>query len=96
MIQGFLLPWMLLLASFSQALDLPKVPTRKMTRLENFQSKLIEPRHVDVSLPYQYNPKKKYAVLYMHDRQMLFDCTTACNRRLNVPLTLFSKDKVAT
>jgi len=48
---------------------------------ENFESKLISPRNVEVWLPDGYSPKKKYAVLYMHDGQMLFDAATTWNHQ---------------
>lgn len=48
---------------------------------ENFQSKFVTARNIEVWLPENYNPKKKYAVLYMHDGQMLFDATTTWNKQ---------------
>ena len=42
-------------------------------RLHKFPSKYITPRHVDVWMPENYDPKKRYAVLYAHDGQMLFN-----------------------
>lgn len=36
---------------------------------------------MEVWLPSDYSNKKKYAVLYMHDGQMLFDSTTTWNRQ---------------
>lgn len=53
----------------------------KLQRIENFQSNYIESRNVDVWLPADYSPTEKYAVLYMHDGQMLFDSTTTWNRQ---------------
>ena len=53
----------------------------EVKRYENFTSQYIAPRHVDVWLPEGYNPKKKYAVLYMHDGQMLYDSTTTWNKQ---------------
>ena len=61
--------------------QLPNVPYGKIERLESFQSKYVTPRHVDVWLPEGYTPQKKYAVLYMHDGQMLFDSTTTWNKQ---------------
>ena len=52
---------------------LPKVASGTIQRIENFQSKYVEARNVDVWLPERYSSKKKYAVVYMHDGQMLFD-----------------------
>ncbi|WP_109620824.1 alpha/beta hydrolase [Sediminitomix flava] len=53
----------------------------RIERLENFDSKYITPRNVDVWLPDNYSDSKKYAVLYMHDGQMLFDSTTTWNKQ---------------
>lgn len=42
---------------------------------ENFKSKFVKPRHVEVKLPKSYSAEnsEKYPVLYMHDGQNLFD-----------------------
>jgi enterochelin esterase-like enzyme len=58
---------------------LPTVVSGSFKRFENFPSKYVEVRNVDVWLPDGYSPKKKYAVLYMQDGQMLFDSTTTWN-----------------
>lgn len=50
-------------------------------RIENFQSAYITARHVDVWLPDTYSNEDKYAVLYMHDGQMLFDSTSTWNKQ---------------
>lgn len=63
------------------AQDLPKVASGSLKRIENFQSKFVDARHVDVWLPAGYNPKQKYSVVYMHDGQMLFDSTTTWNKK---------------
>lgn len=47
--------------------------TGNVQRYARFPSKLVERRNVDVWLPDNYSPKKKYAVLYMHDGQNLFN-----------------------
>ncbi|MFN3386644.1 MAG: alpha/beta hydrolase [Candidatus Thermochlorobacter sp.] len=46
-----------------------------LKRFEKFPSQYIDPRHVDVWLPpdYETNTSQHYAVLYMHDGQNLFD-----------------------
>ena len=49
--------------------------------IENFKSKHVMPRHIDVWLPKGYSKKKTYAVLYMHDGQMLFDSTRNWNKQ---------------
>ena len=46
--------------------------TGRLLRYESFSSQYVDPRNVDVWFPADYNPKKKYAVLYMHDGQNLF------------------------
>jgi len=51
----------------------------KVERIENFDSQFIPSRNVDVWLPDGYSSDEKYAVLYMHDGQMLFDSTTTWN-----------------
>ncbi len=60
---------------------LPQVSSGKLVRVENFKSKYITQRNIDIWLPHGYDSKKKYAVLYMHDGQMLFDSTTTWNRQ---------------
>ena len=53
----------------------------QLIRIDSFPSKYITPRKVDVWLPENYAPEKKYAVLYMHDGQNLFDATTTWNKQ---------------
>lgn len=47
--------------------------TGKLFRYEKFASKFVDARNVDVWLPDDYSKNKKYAVLYMHDGQNLFN-----------------------
>jgi enterochelin esterase-like enzyme len=68
----------------------PHVSSGKIVRIENFSSKFISPRNIDIWLPEGYSSQKKYAVLYMHDGQMLFDSTTTWNKQD------WQADKVAT
>ncbi|WP_439881169.1 alpha/beta hydrolase [Pontibacter sp. MBLB2868] len=70
----FILP----VTAFAQ---IPHVSAGQIKRLENFNSKYVAPRNVDVWLPASYNPGKKYAVVYMHDGQMLFDSTLTWNNQ---------------
>lgn len=58
-----------------------KVTTGKVIRLPDFKSAFVDARHVDVWLPEHYSEKQKYAVLYMHDGQMLFDPETTWNKQ---------------
>lgn len=60
--------------------QLPHVSAGTIKRIENFQSKFVTPRNVDIWLPEGYSAKNKYAVLYMHDGQMLFDPANTWNR----------------
>jgi enterochelin esterase-like enzyme len=51
----------------------------RVVRIDSFPSRFVKPRKVDVWLPDGYSSAKKYAVLYMHDGQMLFDSTGTWN-----------------
>lgn len=57
------------------------VSSGTVKRLEKFASKYVDARNIDVWLPDGYSTKKKYAVLYMHDGQMLFDAATTWNKQ---------------
>jgi len=57
------------------------VESGTLERLENFDTEFVTSRNVDVWLPEGYSTEKKYAVLYMHDGQMLFDSTTTWNKQ---------------
>ncbi|MEC3906769.1 alpha/beta hydrolase-fold protein [Tamlana sp. 2201CG12-4] len=58
-----------------------KLSSGTLMRLEAYPSKYIQSRPVDVWLPEDYSEEKKYAVLYMHDGQMLFDATSTWNKQ---------------
>jgi enterochelin esterase-like enzyme len=60
---------------------LPQVSAGQLQRLDNFPSKLVPARTVDVWLPDGFPAAQKYAVLYMHDGQMLFDGSTSWNKQ---------------
>ncbi|TNJ45206.1 alpha/beta hydrolase [Tamlana fucoidanivorans] len=66
------------------------VSNGSLMRLEGYTSKYIVSRPVDVWLPENYSEDKKYAVLYMHDGQMLFDPASTWNKQA------WKVDKVAT
>lgn len=51
----------------------PKVSQGKLVHLADFKSKFVSDRNIDVWLPDDYSNTKKYAVIYMHDGQTLFD-----------------------
>jgi enterochelin esterase-like enzyme len=56
-----------------------KVTSGKIERFENFKSQYVNSRNIDVWLPNGYSANEKYAVLYMHDGQMLFDSSLSWN-----------------
>jgi len=58
-----------------------KLSAGELFRLDSLPSKYIIPRPVDVWLPENYSKEKQYAVLYMHDGQMLFDSSSTWNKQ---------------
>lgn len=58
-----------------------KVASGRIDHITNFPSKYVEARNIDVWLPENYNGKKKFSVLYMHDGQMLYDASTTWNKQ---------------
>ena len=46
-----------------------------------FPSQFVESRNVTVWLPERYDTTRRYAVLYMHDGQMLFDSSITWNKQ---------------
>lgn len=53
----------------------------RIERLGLVQSKHVDPHRVDVWLPDDYSPAKRYAVLYMHDGQSIFDGATSFSKK---------------
>ena len=74
------LVFLFFLTSVIFAQSKPQVSSGTVVRLDNFESKFVDARTVDVWLPDGYSNTEKYAVLYMHDGQMLFDATTTWNK----------------
>jgi enterochelin esterase-like enzyme len=60
---------------------LPKVASGRIERLADFDSKYVPARNIDIWLPQGYPEAGKYAVLYMHDGQMLFDAQQTWNHQ---------------
>ena len=58
-----------------------KLSSGALFRLDSLPSKYITPRPVDIWVPEGYSKEHKYAVLYMHDGQMLFDSTSTWNKQ---------------
>lgn len=50
-------------------------PSGKIIEIDSFPSVHVDPRPVSIWLPSDYDSNKRYAVLYMHDGQMLYDST---------------------
>lgn len=69
------------LSAFTVSAQTPAVSTGRIERHEQFPSQFVTARNVDVWLPEGYSPRKKYAVLYMHDGQMLFDGAGTWNKQ---------------
>ena len=71
----------LLMMSLTGTAQLPKVSSGTLKRLDNFPSKYVTARNVDIWLPEGYSSTKKYPVLYMHDGQMLYDTSVTWNHQ---------------
>ncbi len=76
-----LLLLLLFISFMMQAQGLQKVSSGKIEHIENFQSNYTSARNIDIWLPESYDGIKKFAVLYMHDGQMLFDSTATWNHQ---------------
>lgn len=79
MIKNLLLIFLLTAAAAKAQLPVPY--TGDIKGYANFSSKYVEARNIDVWLPDDYSPLKKYAVLYMHDGQTLYDSTITWNKQ---------------
>ncbi len=76
--------WILLanlMLSATMVAQVPAVSTGQIRHLENFPSKYVAARNVDVWLPPGYDHNKKYAVLYMQDGRSLFDSSIMWNKQ---------------
>lgn len=58
-----------------------KVSSGKIERFANFNSQFVDARNIDVWLPDGYSKNEKYAVLYMHDGQALYDAENTWNKQ---------------
>jgi len=77
-------PIILLLLTIIVSVTIAQVPLisgGKIIRYDIFNSTFVTPRNVDVWVPDGYGPDKRYAVIYMHDGQMLFDSTHTWNHQ---------------
>jgi enterochelin esterase-like enzyme len=98
MIKSLLQIGILALSNILWSQSLPKVINGKLERIENFKSDYVTSRNIDIWLPENYKPSKKYAVLYMHDGQMLYDPETTWNKQAwnidDVLSKLLKEDKI--
>lgn len=78
---NLLLLAVLLILSFRTSAQKPVPASGKIIRHANFHSTYVPERNIDVWLPANYSPAKKYAVLYMQDGQMLFDSSITWNKQ---------------
>jgi enterochelin esterase-like enzyme len=62
-------------------IPVPKPAAGTIQRLDKLLSESSAARTVDVWLPPGYSDNQKYAVLYMHDGQMLFDADITWNKQ---------------
>ncbi len=53
----------------------PNITEGQLIHIENFNSKYVSSRNIDVWLPDNYDNNKKYNVIYMNDGQTLFDAS---------------------
>jgi len=76
-----------------------KASSGKIDKYESFRSKFVAERDIEVWLPENYNPSRKYNVLYMHDGQMLYDPSTTWTKsswKVDEVLTkLMKENKIA-
>lgn len=63
------------------AAQIPVSVAGNIYRIDSFPSKFVTARNIDIWLPQGYSAQKSYAVLYMHDGQMLYDSTTTWNKK---------------
>ncbi len=97
MIRFTFISLILLLTAVAEA-QLPEVSAGQFKRHVDFQSNFVDSRNIDIWLPEGYSSEKKYAVLYMHDGQMLFDASTTWNKQEwgvdEVMTELISNDRI--
>ena len=69
------------LLQFSAPLNaaIPEVSMGQIIQIKNMQSEFVPARDIYVWLPRDFAEDRQYAVLYMHDGDMLFDASTTWN-----------------
>ena len=76
-----MLLFLALLSALSCLAQMPRVSSGRVLRWEMIGDRNISPRNIDIWLPRDYDPSRKYAVLYMHDGQMIYDSTITWNKQ---------------
>lgn len=71
----------LIFALNSTAQSPQKADSGHLDYYPDFKSELFRPCNITVWTPDDYSPEQGYAVLYMHDGQMLFDETSSWNHQ---------------
>jgi len=71
----------ILVLPFGMHAQQPAVSSGTLEYIADFPSKFVTARAIEIWLPDGYLPTKKYAVLYMHDGQMLFDASICWNKQ---------------
>lgn len=59
----------------------PAVIAGTVCRIDSFVSAFVPPRRVDIWLPANYDTTRRFAVLYIHDGQLIFDSTITAKRQ---------------
>lgn len=70
---------LLLLATASAAAGVPAVSSGQLSIIADFESAFVPKRDILVWLPPGYSEDRRYAVLYMHDGDSLFDAAATWN-----------------
>ncbi|MDG1901040.1 MAG: alpha/beta hydrolase-fold protein [Bacteroidales bacterium] len=77
--------------------NISKVNTGEIIRLDSFPSKFVSPRNIDIWIPSNYSSDSLYAVMYMHDGQMLYDSSKTWNKQewgVDEVISNLQKDKL--
>lgn len=72
---------LLLTPSMAKTQQAPKTNIGQIFFYPKIQSNFVPERDIVIWVPKDYDKKKKYAVLYVHDGQMLFDSTITWNHQ---------------
>jgi alpha-glucosidase len=70
---------LLLAASTALGAAVPEVAAGRLQTIDNFESQFVPARDIFVWLPEGYTGDRRYAVLYMHDGDSLWDASTTWN-----------------